>query len=96
MRRIASSESSSELTPNPFSHTPILSQSQKSRMRTLEGLEGLEAFFIVKLWEPSPTRRRCRLRQRLEGLEAPLREFHSHIHFQFISRESNDLRGFCP
>jgi hypothetical protein len=27
-------------------HAPILSQSQKYRMRTLEGLEGLEAFLL--------------------------------------------------
>jgi hypothetical protein len=44
------------------SHTPILSHSQKTRYRTLEGLEGLEAFLsgaevlpIVRLWEPTTT-----------------------------------------
>ena len=35
-------------------HAPILPPCFQTSKRTLEALEGLEAFFIVELWEPNP------------------------------------------
>ena len=39
----------SRIPITPIFHTPILSQFRKYRMRTLEGLEGLEAFLFATL-----------------------------------------------